>query len=117
MTHGALGIVFGFSALQALMGIVAGNAGKVWIIGIVTLRGKYPVGLKADVVHRGTVRHFLNRTRTAMTGTAKLLGECVGVERLGIKYVEFVVSSSLHGRHMPFSRSMACFATNTRHHF
>jgi hypothetical protein len=29
MTHGALGIVFGFSALQVLMGIVAGNAGKV----------------------------------------------------------------------------------------
>src|SRR5260370_1405236 len=117
MTHGALGIVFGFIALQVLMGIVAGNAGKVWIIGIVALRGKYPVRLKPHVVHRGTIRHFLNRARTAMAGAAKLLGECVGVERLGVKYVEVFVSSSLDGRHMPFSRSMACFATNTRHNF
>src|SRR5260370_21875065 len=124
MTHGALGIVFGFIALQVLMGIVAGSAGEVWIIGIVALRGKYPVRLKPHVVHRGVFRHFLNCARTAMAGAAKLLGERVGVEGLGVKYV--VLSSSFDGRlftshrdleHMEFSRSVACFAANTRHHF
>src|SRR4029077_1981639 len=103
---------FSLIELQVVMGIVAGNARKMWITGIVAPRRKYPVRLKSNIVHRGTIRHFLNRTCTAMAGAAKLLGECVRVERLGVKYVEVFVSSGLHGRHMPFSWSMACFAAN-----